>query len=364
MIAYNARMKFARKGWMLATLTILATGLPAATWEAGPASKSVSASEGGVVMSRAAVWRAIFARPPQMQHDDAAKAALGYDLFRDVRLSGSGKASCASCHHPARAFRDGRRTAVGPGGKVLARNVPALYDLAWATSFFWDGRAASLSAQARVPIEAPDELAGDLPAIAERLHADPSMRARFAGLYPDQQKVTADAVLDALAAYELSLTSPESRFDRWVAGDDSALGSRELAGFDIFVGKGGCVSCHGGWRLTDDGFHDVGVDSSDRGRGALDASGRPGLPEFKTPSLREVAHTAPYMHDGSLPSLEDVVDHYAGGFVRRPSLSPTLVGDLRLTGAEKADLLAFLRSLSSESELPHRAETTRPMPKK
>lgn len=331
----------------------------------GRASESVSPAEKGLVLSRAAVWRTIFARPLSAPEADTAKAALGYDLFRDTRLSGSGTASCATCHDPARAFTDARTTGVGPAGAVLPRNVPALYDLAWATSFFWDGRAASLAAQARVPIEAPDEMAGDLAAAARHLEADPAMRRRFAALYPERPGVSEDAILDALAAYERTLVSPETRFDRWVAGDEGALDTSELRGFDIFVGKGGCVSCHGGWRLTDDSFHDVGLKSPDLGRGALATPGRPGLPEFKTPSLREAAHTAPYMHDGSLPTLEAVVDHYAGGLVQRPSLAPTLVKDLTLSEAEKKDLAAFLRALSSEPETRGGAhETTRPMPEK
>lgn len=344
-IAYNHRMMRTRRGSLVLLLTALAAGF----WP-GRASENVSPPESGLVVSRAAVWRAIFARPPRPPEAEAAKAALGYDLFHDTRLSGSGAASCATCHDPARAFTDGRATGLGPAGAVLTRNVPALYDLAWATSFFWDGRAASLAEQARVPIEAPDEMAGDLGAIARALAADAATRARFAEVYPGQPGVGIDMILDALAAYERTLVSPETRFDRWVAGDDAALGESALRGFDIFVGKGGCVSCHGGWRLTDDGFHDVGMKSRDLGRGARAAPGRPGLPEFKTPSLREAVHTAPYMHDGSLPTLEAVVDHYAGHLVQRPSLAPTLVKDLTLSEAEKTDLVAFLRTLSSEPD--------------
>ncbi|MCC7250671.1 MAG: hypothetical protein IT540_02215 [Hyphomicrobium sp.] len=316
--------------------------------------------------ARDAMWRAIFARPgkiPDAGQPDAMKAALGYDLFRDVRLSGSGRASCASCHDPARAFTDGRKTAIGPGGAVLARNAPALYDLAWATSFFWDGRAASLAEQAKVPILAPDELAGDFATITRRLAEDAAMSARFAAAFPGASGVSEAAVIEALAAYERSLVSPRTRFDRWVEGEDTALTETELKGFGIFVGKGGCVSCHGGWRLTDDAFHDVGLPGSDLGRGAL-APGSPGLPEFKTPSLREVAHTAPYMHNGSLATLDDVVEHYAGDLIVRPSLAPTVVRDLSLTNDEKAALIAFLLTLSSEQKSHSQDGTTRPMLKK
>lgn len=323
-------------------------------WNPVPPARSGEAGAAGV-HDRDAVWRAIFARPPaaaEASPEERVRIALGADLFRDVRLSGSGRASCASCHDPAHAFTDGRRTAQGPAGAVLARNTPALYDLAWATAFFWDGRASSLAEQARVPILAADELAGDFRAITRRLEADPAMRTRFAAAFPGTDGVTEDAVLAALAAYERSLASPETRFDRWVAGDDSALDPEERQGFAIFVGKGGCVACHGGWRLTDGGFHDIGLAAGDPGRGAV-PSGTPGLAQFKTPSLREVARTAPYMHDGALATLDDVVRHYAGGVIRRPSLAPAIVPDLALTAAERAALVAFLHTLSSGPEKPH-----------
>lgn len=350
--------------WIIITQTaaMLLAGVVAST----PLGKPWAAAEAGVDANatRAAVWRAIFARPANPSESAPAKVALGHDLFRDVRLSKGDRASCATCHDPDHAFTDGRKTAVGPAGKSLTRNVPALYDLAWPSVFFWDGRATSLVQQARVPIEAPDELAADLTEVATRLASDPVTRARFEAVYSARPAVTVDSVLDAIAAYERSIASPENRFDRWVAGDDQVLSAAEQRGFDIFVGKGACVTCHGGWRLTDDNFHDVGVKSGDRGRGALAPTGGPGLPEFKTPSLREVAHTAPYMHDGSLSTLDAVVAHYAGAYERRPSLALTMVKDLVLSEQEQADLVAFLNALSSEQKSNTRAETSRPMPKK
>ncbi len=252
---------------------------------------------------------------------------------------------------------------MGADGSILSRNAPALYDLAWASSFFWDGRAPTLEEQARVPILAPNELAGDFAVIGERLASDPVMTDRFTSVFPSEPVANEANVLAALAAYERSLVSPETRFDKWVDGEDAALSDQEREGFAIFVGKGGCVSCHGGWRLTDDAFHDAGLPGNDIGRGALSKDGA-GLPEFKTPSLREVARTAPYMHDGSLATLEDVVDHYSSGLVIRPSLAPTLVRDLKLTETEKASLVAFLKTLSSEQKSNTLDGTTRPMPKK
>lgn len=341
-------------------LAVASLAAAALVWSVAAAGSAVSGPR--ATPERDAVWRAIFARPAashEPEEGEAARIALGHDLFHDPRLSGSGRASCATCHEPARAFTDGRKTGQGPEGDVLARNVPALYDLAWSKAFFWDGRAPTLEAQARFPILAPDEMAGDFPTIRRRLAGDPAFAARFAIAFPDAEGVSEEGLLAALAAYVGSLASPPSRFDDWVAGDDAALEDEERKGFAIFVGKGGCVSCHGGWRLTDDAFHDIGLPGDDLGRGGQRA--------FKTPSLREAAHTAPYMHDGSLATLEDVVDHYAGGVIRRPSLAPTLVRDLELSAEEKAALVAFLKTLSSESPV-HRHvnahETTRPMLKK
>jgi cytochrome c peroxidase len=315
-------------------------------------------------VSRDDIWRAIFARPAaQPRTIPSEQAALGYDLFRDTRLSSDGRGACVTCHNPERAFTDGRPKGMGPGGDELTRNVPALFNLAWAKSFFWDGRASTLEDQARGPILSPLELAGDFPGIVKRLSSDPTMVERFKRAFPDHAEISEPNVLEALSAYERTLVSGEARFDRWVKGDDNALSEEELRGFAIFVGKGGCVSCHGGWRFTDDNFHDVGLKSDDPGRSAV-PGGAPGLPLFKTPSLREVDQTGPYMHDGSLSTLADVVDHYAGGLVKRPSLATNLVKDLRLTDDEKRSLIAFLHTLSSNTALDEITETTRPTPKK
>lgn len=313
---------------------------------------AVSAEEAVPPASRDAVWRSIFARdetlPDKVRNATShEKIALGHDLFRDPRLSGDGQRACSSCHEPGRAFTNGLATAKGLGGEDLRRNVPHLYNLAWSTNYFWDGRAASLEEQARQPITAADEMAADFPAITVRLGADPAMSARFAAAFSDAPVISEANILAALAAYERSLVSPQTRFDLWVAGDEGALSAHELQGFRLFVGKAGCVACHGGWRLTDDAFHDIGLSGDDPGRGAV-AGGVPGLAAFKTPGLRELRHTAPYMHDGSLVTLRAVVDHYAGHLDKRASLDPNVVRDLVLDEKEKSALVAFLESLSGE----------------
>jgi cytochrome c peroxidase len=300
---------------------------------------------------RNGVWRGIFARAtdapePDDNRANPAKIALGFQLFRDPRLSRDDTLACASCHQPERAFSDGLPRASARDGTDLPRNTPTLYNLAWSSHFFWDGRETSLETQARQPITDHREMAADLAVVAQRLALDRVSAALFSRAFPENPTVNETNILKALAAYERTLVAPESAFDRWVKGDDQALSPQQQRGFQIFVGRGGCVGCHGGWRFTDNGFHDIGLTGDDPGRSAVNG-GVPGSPQFKTPGLRELAKTAPYMHDGSKPTLRSVIDHYASGLVKRPSLDSNMVRDLTLTDSEKADLEAFLLSASS-----------------
>jgi cytochrome c peroxidase len=301
----------------------------------------------------AAPWRALFRRPstpPPAPADNlttAAKVALGARLFADARLSGRSARSCTSCHRPELAFTDGRPRALGLAGAPLRRNTPGLWNLAWSTHYFWDGRAPSLEAQVQMPIEAKDEMAGHWPTTLARLEADADLAGQFRAAF-GAEAISKDTAVKALAAYLRSLVSPATRFDAWIEGDNGALSAAEMRGFRLFTGKAGCVLCHVGWRFTDDRFHDIGLPGNDPGRGAV-PGGTPGLRAFKTASLRELAHTAPYMHDGSLPTLAAVVAHYAGGFVARPGLAPSMNRSLRLSAQEMADLVAFLLTLSTEA---------------
>lgn len=297
------------------------------------------------------VWQQIFARPqaarsPTNAASSAAQAALGKRLYFDTRLSGDGRRSCATCHDPKRGFSDGRAKPLGRDGKPLRRNAPGLWNLAWSKAFYWDGREPTLEAQARVPIEHPNEMAGDLEAIALTLAEDAEMRKLFAAAFPSEDNISATLIVAAIAAYERSLISPITRFDRWIGGDAAALTAQEYRGFSLFVGRAGCLSCHAGWRFTDDRFHDIGLDTDDLGRGALrEADAGPPTPRFKTPGLRRISRSAPYMHDGSLKTLEDVVRHYAGGFEQRPSVAANIVRNLQLSASERAALVAFLKTL-------------------
>jgi cytochrome c peroxidase len=300
-----------------------------------------------------ALWKIRLRRPspvPPSPPDNPVtpeKVALGSELFADSRLSGNRRRSCASCHRPERYFTDGRPRAVALSGAALRRNTPALWNLAWSKHLFWDGRAPTLEAQVQMPIAEAQEMGGTWPDILRRLGEDAGLVARFRAAFPEEPQVTQATVAKALATYVRSLVSPPTRFDAWTEGDAQALKPAEQRGFRLFIGKAGCILCHVGWRFTDDRFHDVGLPGSDAGRGAV-PGGTPGLMAFRTPSLREVAHTAPYMHDGSLPTLDAVVAHYAGGFVKRPSLATNMNRELRLSAGERADLIAFLRTLSSD----------------
>ena len=196
-----------------------------------------------------------------------------------------------------------------------------------------------------------DEMGGEWPAILRRLSVDADLVDSFRAAFPGEAGPSEGTVVRALASHVRSLVSPRTRFDAWIEGDPRALNAAEVRGFALFTGKAGCVLCHAGWRFTDDRFHDIGLPGAgdDIGRGAV-PGGTPGLRAFKTPSLRELPHTAPYMHDGSLPTLAAVVDHYAGGFVARPGLAPSLNRSLRLSPQEKADLVAFLLTLATEAK--------------
>ena len=273
-------------------------------------------------LSRDGIWRSIFKRPAETPVPvfEMRRRALGERLFGDARLSGDGRRACRSCHQPENGFTDGLARAQGRDGQPLRRNTPHLWNLASAPHLFWDGRAESFETQALGPLFDANEMASDMPKTLSLLAGDAEMAGEFAA------------------------ASPRTRFDLWADGDDAALDETEKAGFAIFTGKGGCVSCHGGWRFTDDQFHDIGLETADPGRGAVQG-GTQGIAQFKTPGLRQVARTAPYMHDGSKSTLEDVVQHYAGQLKLRPSVSANIVRGLTLDAAERAALAAFLKTL-------------------
>jgi len=270
---------------------------------------------------------------------------LGRALFFDPVLSADTSMSCASCHQPAHYFTDGRERAVGVRGREGTRNVPSILNVAYSRSFFWDGRAASLEEQIPGPIGGRNELALDTRQLSTRLQPRGSYAAAFRDAFGDDV-ITSDRVASAIASYLRTLRSGDAPIDRYLYGDSSAMSPDARRGFLLFVGRANCSVCHTIPLFTDHQFHNTGVSwgSADRGRFAAtgdDADrGR-----FKTPSLRNVARTAPYMHDGSLATLEDVIDHYDRGGTPNPHLD-TEITPLNLSPAEKLQLIAFLESLT------------------
>ena len=261
------------------------------------------------------------------------KIALGRELFNDRRLSRDGSTACVSCHDPERAFTTPVAISPGVSGRRGRRNAPALINRGWGRAFFWDGRAATLEEQVLQPIEDPNELAFSVEEAVARTG------------------VSARDMAHALATYIRSLLSGNSPFDRFVNGDRLALSPEAQDGLRIFRGNANCTACHIGPNFTDEAFHNTGVawvaaeaSIRDVGRGAISGKSED-RGSFKTPTLRDVARTAPYMHDGSIASLEDVVEYYDRGGNRHPLLDEE-IRPLSLTTMEQRALVAFLQSLT------------------
>jgi len=285
------------------------------------------------------------------------KIALGRLLFYDPRLSADGTVACASCHDPALGWSNGLSLAFGVRGQTGRRSAPTVLNAAYYDTLFWDGRARSLEEQAKGPLTNPIEMGTqDGAAIAARLAAVPGYATRFDQVF-GRSKPVFDDVVKAIAAYERTLLSANSPFDRYqYGGDRTAMTASQVRGMALFKGKDGpnCAKCHRfddfSALMTDLRFHNVGVGSDhpdpDPGREAV--TGRPeDRGKFRTPSLRNIALTAPYMHDGRFATLDRVVDFYAKGAGKNPNLDPDLQ-PFELTVQEKADLIAFLTALTGD----------------
>jgi cytochrome c peroxidase len=294
--------------------------------------------------------KALFRRPatipfPKDNPYTPEKAALGKKLYFDTRLSVSSAQSCGSCHSPSYGWGDGLAVGVGHGMQKLGRHSPTIVNAAWGDIFMWDGRLATLEEQALGPIQSAGEMNMPLEQLMKRLESIPEYKPMFVRVF-QQEGMTAKTLAKAVATYERTVVSERAPFDAWVEGDEKAISEEAKRGFAVFNGKAQCAACHEGWNFTNDGFQDIGLPSDDIGRGKF----VPGVLKmehaFKTPGLREIARRAPYMHDGSLATLEDVVEHYDHGGVDRSSRSDILK-PLGLAAQEKSDLVAFLKSLSS-----------------
>jgi len=276
------------------------------------------------------------------------RVALGRRLFFDRILSRDRTLACASCHDPAHGFADPRPLSIGIDKALGQRNAPSLFNVAMGRLFFWDGRAGSLEDQVRFPIESPRELGSKLTQVVARLKADPGYASAFDRTFTDG--VTAGNVARSLADFERTLLLGNSRIDRFRAGNVDVLGDAQRQGLWLYESRGRCWRCHSGANFSDERFHNTGVGSRcetpDPGRMAVSslASDRG---RFKTPTLRGVGRTAPYMHDGSVKTLKEVVEFYNRGGVKNPQLDP-LMRPLKLDKQEIGFLVEFLKALDGQ----------------
>lgn len=326
-----------------------------------------------------AIAASVVPAAPNAGNEASTRVNLGEQLFFDKRLSADGSISCASCHQPERAFTDALAVSVGTRGQKGTRNAPTLVNTALQASFFWDGRREKLEDQVLDPfVNAREHGLRDARQLVALVDADASYRSQFAAIFPGSEVNPAN-IASAIAAYVRSLSAGSSRFDRfWTGGDHAALSESERRGFEVFRGPGQCASCHAIEKphasFTDNKFHSVGIgmaklggqigaaaersmraagaerdaligtDAAVAALGRFNVTGNPAdIGKYRTPGLRNVALTAPYMHDGSVPTLDEAVElelYYRSAQQGRPMV---------LTAREKADLVAFLRALTSES---------------
>ncbi len=272
------------------------------------------------------------------------RVALGKALFFDPRLSGSNWISCATCHNPALGWSDGLPKAIGEGQEVLDRSTPTILNVAYNRKQMWDGRDRSLEDQATGPIEAAGEMNQDLGLLIEELSEYQGYISLFESAYPGEG-ITEDTISKAIASFERTVIATESPFDRWVKGDESAISSSAKRGFHLFEGKANCVACHQNHNFVDDGFHNIGLPNSDDPGRYTFVKVKVLKGAFKTPTLRDIALTAPYMHNGAYNTLEEVVEHYNQGGVDKSNLDPN-IKELNLTKKEVNDVVEFMNTLT------------------
>jgi cytochrome c peroxidase len=297
-----------------------------------------------------------------------AKAELGWLLFFDTRLSSDGSVSCASCHAPEHAFGDGRPVSTGIGGQKGGRSAPSIINRVYGALQFWDGRAASLEDQVKGPLANPIEMTSDKDAgkahsaVVERLRKVSDYRKRFKSVFGSED-ITIDRVAKAIATFERTVLSGNSPYDRFKAGDKKALTESQKRGMDIFFSNNArCDACHDGAAFTTNQFANIGIGMDkampDLGRYAVTKK-EEDKGAFKTPGLREVARTGPYMHDGSFKTLDEVVEHYDKGGIKNQWLHQD-IRPLKLSKQDKSDLVAFLHALNGEGWQQFKAPTTFP----
>jgi cytochrome c peroxidase len=275
-----------------------------------------------------------------------AKVNLGRQLYFDGRLSANNEISCATCHDPKTGWAGHDATDTGVGGRVGNRNSGTVVNSGYMKYQFWDGRAGSLEEQALGPIHNPVEMGETLENVVRKLNAIPGYKRQFQEVF--HSDVTTDGIAKAIASFERTIVSGPSPYDRFLQGDKKALSTEAQRGMEIFNGKGTCIACHSGPLFSDQSFHNLGIGmnaaKADIGREAVTKDPKD-RGKFKTPGLRNVANTYPYMHDGQTATLEAVVELHNKGGIPNPNLDP-VIKPLGLTDAEKKDLVTFLKALT------------------
>lgn len=283
--------------------------------------------------------------PADNPHTDV-KVQLGKMLYFEPRLSADNTISCATCHDPEMAWANHGATDVGIGGKRGNRNSGTILDAAYMEFQFWDGRAKSLEEQAVGPIHNPVEMGETLENVVKKLNAIEGYRTKFQAVFGTD--ATADGIGKAIAAFERTVLSGPSPYDRYMGGDKTAMSPAAIRGLAVFNTKGHCAVCHNGPMFSNQWFHNLGLGMDrpdpDVGREAV-TKNLADRGKFKTPGLRNVALTYPYMHDGSMKTLKDVIEFYNKGGVANPNLDPA-VKPLDLSEPEQADLIEFLKALT------------------
>lgn len=271
------------------------------------------------------------------------KVSLGQTLFNDPRLSGNNTVSCLSCHNPQLGFSNG--TAVSPGihQRVGTRNSLSVMNAGFYTSFFWDGRAKTLEEQALGPIQNPVEMDQNLDALIIKLNGIDRYEEGFKKVF--NQKVTKDNLAKALAAYERTIVMDKTPFDNYLAGNDKAISDEAKQGMVLFAGKAGCIQCHGGATLSDNQFHNIGMEGNDPGRYNVTKK-EEDWGKFRTSQLRGLMYTGPFMHNGKMNTLSEVVSYYNRGGDNGKNKDEK-IKPLNLSASEQKALVSFLQSLST-----------------
>ncbi len=278
------------------------------------------------------------------------KVTLGRFLYFDKRLSKDRTIACASCHNPFHGFADPARTSSGVAGKLGGRNSPTVLNRLFSAEQFWDGRAKDLETQSHGPLTNPIEMAmGSNDEVVQRVKAVRGYAPLFKKAF-GSDTIDLERIGKAIASYERTIVTGTSPYDRHQAGDADALSASAKRGLELFNGKANCKACHTGFNFTDEAYQDIGVgtDKPKPDAGRFDVTkDEADRGKFKTPTLRNIAQTAPYMHDGSETTLAQVIDFYDRGGIANPNLSKE-IKPLHLNDQEKRDLVAFLESLTGE----------------